>query len=117
MRPTRPPPTNDFKGIAGALGEKPTTKDGTKIAFDPQDESPTPEQALSDKQAEDAIRSAILALFPDDPIARDLADGVMAELEGEELRAYVDIDPVAFASKRRLVRRRIDKAYPNGCMP
>jgi DNA-directed RNA polymerase specialized sigma24 family protein len=105
------------KRTVGMDDVKPTTKDGTKIAFDPKDDCPDPEQMLADKQAEDAIRSAILALFPDDPVARDLAEGIMAELEGEELRAYVGLEPVAFASKRRFVRRRIDKAYPDGCMP
>jgi len=37
--------------------------------------------------------------------------------DGEELRALVDLDRTAFASKRRLIRRRIDKAFPNGWKP
>ena len=35
----------------------------------------------------------------------------------KELRALTELDTRAFATKRRLVRRRIDKAYPSGWKP
>jgi RNA polymerase sigma-70 factor (ECF subfamily) len=56
----------------------------------------------------------MLGLFPDDQQARDLLDGIMEGYEGEELRALTDLDEISFASKRRLIRRRIDKHYPKG---
>jgi hypothetical protein len=38
----------------------------------------------------------------------------MEGYEGEELRALTDLDEISFASKRKLIRRRIDKHYPKG---
>jgi RNA polymerase sigma-70 factor (ECF subfamily) len=41
----------------------------------------------------------------------------MEGTDGEELRALTDLTKIAFASKRRLIRRRIDKAFPDGWKP
>jgi RNA polymerase sigma-70 factor (ECF subfamily) len=38
----------------------------------------------------------------------------MEEMEGKELRELVGLNEKDFATRRRLVRRRIDKAFPNG---
>jgi hypothetical protein len=62
------------------------------------------------------IKAAVLALFADDIVAQTLAEGVMEELDAVELRALTGLDLTGFASKRRLVRRRIDKAFPGGWM-
>ncbi len=80
------------------------------IGFSP----PNPEEIMISFEQPAAIRSAILELFADDPQARDMADGTMEGYEGEELRSLTDLDKTAFNSKRRLIRRRIKKAYPNG---
>jgi hypothetical protein len=59
----------------------------------------------------------MLRLFPHDPQARDLVDGILAGYEGEELRALTDLDLKGYASKRRFMRRTIDKHYPKGRKP
>ena len=63
------------------------------------------------------IKRAILALFDDDLEAQTIAEGTMDGMEGEELRSCTGLDEKAFATKRRLVRRRIDKAFPKGRKP
>jgi hypothetical protein len=63
------------------------------------------------------MKRQILALFDDDPVAHLLVDGLFAEMEGNELQELVELNDRDFASKRRLVRRRIDKAFPRGWKP
>ena len=75
------------------------------------------EQSLIADEDAEAFRQAMLGLFPDDQQARDMLDGIMEEYDGEELRALTDLDEISFASKRRLIRRRIDKHYPEGWKP
>jgi len=60
------------------------------------------------------IKSAILALFEEDDIAQMMVEGIMEDIKGEELRSLVNLETTAFASKRKLIRRRIDKAFPKG---
>jgi RNA polymerase sigma-70 factor (ECF subfamily) len=38
-------------------------------------------------------------------------------IEGEELRELTELDMTGYATKRRLIRRRIDKAFPQGWKP
>jgi DNA-directed RNA polymerase specialized sigma24 family protein len=59
-----------------------------------------------------ATREQVLGLFDDDPVAQVLAEGIMEGLEGEELRSLTELDKTAFASKRKLINRRLDKAFP-----
>lgn len=66
------------------------------------------------EQSEAAIRGAVLALFDDDQQARDIVEGTMVDLSADELRELTGLDKTAYASKRKLMRRRIDKAYPEG---
>jgi hypothetical protein len=35
----------------------------------------------------------------------------MEGMRGEDLRALTDLDPTAYESKRRLIRRRIEKRF------
>jgi hypothetical protein len=60
------------------------------------------------------IREAIIKLFDDDQDAQIIVEGMMEDMDGEDLRELTDLDKKEFASKRRLVRRRIDKAFPEG---
>lgn len=60
------------------------------------------------------IKTAILALFKDDEIAQIIVEGMMEDMQGEDLRSLTNLDNTAFASKRRMIRRRIDKAFPKG---
>jgi hypothetical protein len=50
----------------------------------------------------------------DDPIAQIIIEGFVEGIDGEVLRALTELSKIAFASKRRLIRRRIDKAFPDG---
>jgi DNA-directed RNA polymerase specialized sigma24 family protein len=81
---------------------------------DVPDSGPTAEERLSSAQETAQRRRAVLGLFADDATAQLMVEGVMLGMEGEELRELVGLTPTDFASKRRLVRRRIDAAYPEG---
>ncbi len=82
---------------------------------------PTPdlsaEESLIAEEGAAAIRDEILALFEDDPIAEIIVEGIMEEMEGEELRELSGLDATAYDSKRKLIRRRITKQYPEGWKP
>lgn len=82
--------------------------------LDPADASLSPEDNFISEEEAARIRSAILALFEDDPIARDIVEGTMAELTAEELREMTNLSLTDYNTKRRLIRRRIDSAFPDG---
>jgi hypothetical protein len=84
---------------------------------DISDSTNSQEEIMVTAQENEATRQAVLGLFPTDQQARDLADGILAGYEGEELRALTDLDKTSYASKRRLMRRTIDKHYPEGKRP
>lgn len=71
------------------------------------------DQQLAAEYAQ-AIRTGLFSLFEDDPAARDILEGLMEDLTAEEIRELTDLDATAYASKRKLIRRRIDKHYPEG---
>ena len=81
------------------------------------DYSPTPEEALAAEQEAARIKGAVLRLFDDDLIAQTIIEGDMEDMEAEEIRALTCLDKVAFASKRRFIRRRIDQAFSKGGKP
>lgn len=83
-------------------------------AFAFPDASPNAEQCMVSDETVEEIRSAILALFADDEHAQIIAEGLMDDIDGEDLRALCGLEATAYNSKRRLVRRRIEKAYPEG---
>lgn len=72
------------------------------------------EENMISEQMTDSIRNEVLALFEDDEIAQLIVEGMMDEISGEELKELTGLDKTSFDSKRRLVRRRINKAYPEG---
>jgi RNA polymerase sigma-70 factor (ECF subfamily) len=78
---------------------------------------PDPRANAEDEIAAGQIRREIIALFDDDLAAQTIAEGMMDGMEGEELRSCTGLDEKAFATMRRLVRRRIDKAFPKGRKP
>jgi DNA-directed RNA polymerase specialized sigma24 family protein len=63
------------------------------------------------------LKRRILDLFQDDLVAQTLAEGIMEGMEGKELKAFVGLSEKEFDTKRRFVRRRIDKAFPHGWKP
>ena len=60
------------------------------------------------------MRLCLLSLFEDDEIAQVILEGMMEGIDGEELWKLTDLDMTAYQSKRRLIRRRIDKRFPRG---
>jgi len=84
------------------------------LLFDPPDCRLNAEQDREGIQEIERIKAAVLGLFDDDLVAQTMAEGMMEGMEGDELRATTDLSTTGFASKRRLIRRRIDTAYPNG---
>jgi RNA polymerase sigma-70 factor (ECF subfamily) len=90
-------------------------QDGT--AIDVPDREPNPEERLIGLGEAKGMSAEILALFADDLIAQTIVLGIMEDMDGEELRALTELDKTAFASKRRLIRRRITNAFPRGRKP
>lgn len=78
------------------------------------DEAPSAESYLIGQENAAAFQMAILSLFEDDPLAKDIVEGTMAEMDASELRELTGLDKTSYDSKRKLIRRRIDKAYPQG---
>ena len=78
------------------------------------DRADTAEQQLMRHEEAALIRRDVLALFDDDPQAHDIVEGVMEGMTADELRELTGLDKTGYDSKRRLIRRRIDKAYPQG---
>jgi DNA-directed RNA polymerase specialized sigma24 family protein len=91
-----------------------TSNDDDDPGIDPPHHGPTSEQAIISNQESYEIRSAILSLFSDDEIAQVIIEGDMEEIDSKEIQDLTGLDKKAFASKRRLIRRRIDRAFPEG---
>src|ERR1700722_14558668 len=86
-------------------------------AVDPEDHRLNAEDTIDNEQKAATIRRAMLALFDDNPQARDLVEGIMGDFSSDELRELTALDKTAYASARRLIRRTIDKSYPEGWKP
>lgn len=76
-------------------------------------------QMIAAQQAERCVvaHATIIALFDDDSTAKLVLEGMMEELTAEEVRELTGLDKTAYDSKRKLIRRRIDKKYPEGLEP
>ncbi len=83
-------------------------------AFAFPDARPNAEQRMVSDETVAEVRNAMLALFADDEQAQIIVEGLMDGIDGDELQALCGLEATAYNSKRRLVRRRIDKAYPEG---
>jgi hypothetical protein len=85
------------------------------VEFDVADGRPTAEQALASTQEEARIKAELLALFNDDLVAQMILENDMTEeMHANEMRALTGLDNTRYASKRRLILRRIAKAFPQG---
>jgi DNA-directed RNA polymerase specialized sigma24 family protein len=78
---------------------------------------PSPEATLAGEQEAAHIKDTFLRLFDDDLIALAIIEGDMEEMDGEDIRALTGLSKVDYASKRRFVRRSIDKNFPEGWKP
>lgn len=116
-----------MRSIAHGEGEKaehklvlvtvPRTGDYPPEALAAPDPAPDAEDSIISEENAAGIRKALLALFDDDPQARDIVEGTMEDMTAEELRELTGLSQTAYDSKRRLIRRRIDKDYPQGWKP
>lgn len=100
----------------------PVAKTGREVDGEPEevefaDDRPNVEQRRISAEHEAEKREAILSLFEDNPTARELAEGVMAGMTKEELRELTGLDETSYQSMRKLIRRRIDAAFPRGLKP
>jgi hypothetical protein len=77
------------------------------------DSAPNAEERLAaadEDGARERKRQQVIGLFADDLAAQVIVEGMLEGTRGEDLRALTDLDPTAYQSKRRLIRRRIEKA-------
>jgi len=82
--------------------------------LDPADQRRNAEECQLQKEEVKQMKQALIDLFAHDPEAQTIVEGDMEGIKGEDLRLLTDLDSKDFATKRRLIRRTIDKAYPNG---
>lgn len=75
---------------------------------------PGAERILIGREEAERIKASVLSLFDDDPTTRLLMEGIMAGMEGGELSELAGIDGQNLATRRRLIKRRIAAAYPEG---
>jgi hypothetical protein len=90
------------------------SKDGSGSILECKDPRLSPEDDMMNREAVAEVRAAVCMLFEGDDIAQTIVDGMIEGMEGQELRELVGLSDQDFATKRRFVRRRIDKAFPNG---
>jgi DNA-directed RNA polymerase specialized sigma24 family protein len=88
--------------------------DDGRLIIDPPDDRQTAAEATESRQEAARIKQTLLDLFEGDITSQTILEGDMDGMEGEELRGLTDLDVKGFASRRRLIRRRIDKAFPKG---
>lgn len=93
------------------------TGDRDSEALTVADPVPSAETRMIDAEEEAIFRKAVLSQFDDDPVAGDIVEGTIEGMCAEELRELTGLDKTGYASKRRLIRRRLDKAFPEGWKP
>lgn len=91
--------------------------DTSDEAVDLPTHKPTVEERMAYDQEGAAMQTAIIALFDDDPVAQVIVEGIFEDLQGEDLRELTELDATAYQTKRKLIRRRIDKHFPDGWKP
>jgi DNA-directed RNA polymerase specialized sigma24 family protein len=81
---------------------------------DPPDPAIGAEDWLAREQYAALRRREILALFDDQPLARDIIQGRMKDMSPTEIRELTGLDATAYASQLKLIRRRIYNKFPKG---
>lgn len=76
-----------------------------------EEESCSPEDEAIDKEQLSLLEEDMEALFTDDATAWAIHAGHLDGLRGEELRQMVDLSSIEFATKCRLVRRRLNNYF------
>jgi RNA polymerase sigma-70 factor (ECF subfamily) len=78
-------------------------------AVEPSDPAPGPQEQIIATEDDAARKARIIDMFPDDIEAQAIVEGIFAGMRGEDLRALTDLDQTGYESKRRLIRRRLEK--------
>ncbi|PKP68477.1 MAG: hypothetical protein CVT82_15170 [Alphaproteobacteria bacterium HGW-Alphaproteobacteria-4] len=86
----------------------------TGPAVDPPSDRPDAEERLLIEEKNRKILGGILGIFEDDPVATLIIEGIMDELSVDDMLELTGISKTAYDTKRKLIRRRVDKAYPEG---
>jgi DNA-directed RNA polymerase specialized sigma24 family protein len=92
-------------------------EDGTHSVPDGADDAETKIIIAQQAERSVAVHAVIVALFDDDYTAKLVLEGMMEDMTVEELRELTGLDKTAYDSKRKLIRRRIDKQFPEGFKP
>jgi len=82
--------------------------------LDAADPRISPEEATLRKDDTAEMKARVLPLFEDDAIARDIIEGKFMGMEGKDLQELAGLSAKELATKNRFIRRRIDKAFPDG---
>ncbi len=91
------------------------THDSSKTLLEKlQNPYPSPEDIVETEKKLSFIKQTILDLFDDNLVAQTVVEGIMEEMPPKEIQELTGLDPKGYASARRLIRRRIDKAFPKG---
>ena len=78
----------------------------------PLDATPSTDLKMEERNANAVIDAAkIVAMFDDDPVARNMVAAMMDGARGEELQTISGLGKVAYESKRTKIRRRIEKFF------
>lgn len=93
--------------LAGIIDEKDEARNHP-------DMSPSIEETMIEEENAAVLHDSILSLFEEGTPARDMVEGMMDDWSAEELREVMGLDKTAYASMRKLIRRRLNKAYPEG---
>jgi RNA polymerase sigma-70 factor (ECF subfamily) len=82
--------------------------------FEDAEDPPSPEWSAEDNLVYEGGKAEILAMFDDDPVARDLVEGILARFDTNQLKELTGLEGTAYNTKRTLVRRRLQKFSPRG---
>ena len=93
------------------------SEDGASSVPDEADDAETKIMNTQRAERSVAVHATIIALFNDDSTAKLVLEGMMEEMTVEEVRELTGLDKTAYDSKRKLIRRRIDKQFPEGFKP
>ena len=83
-------------------------------AITPLEPGPTAEERIISNEQSRGTENQLLELFEGDEKAQLIVMGMSDETEGAELKEITGLDQTGFNSKRRYVRRKLNKAIANG---
>jgi hypothetical protein len=83
----------------------PIVQRGLDLGEDPSSPNLSPEDTLVYR----GEHAELLKLFDDDPIAKEMVEGILAGFDTDELKKLTGLQGTAYDSKRTLIRRRLQK--------